>query len=67
MLPLPRHLLKTDPEDVIREIENDPLSEFVWSIRPGLEQVASHLRSMRSTLRLTSGKEIPVTTECCAQ
>lgn len=33
-LPPPRPPRKIDPEDLIREIEDDPLTQFVWSIRP---------------------------------
>lgn len=40
MLPLPRHLLTIDPEEVVHEIEDDPLSQFVWSLGPTLSKLA---------------------------
>jgi hypothetical protein len=39
MLPLPRHLLTIDPEEVVHEIEDDPLSQFLWSVGPTLEKL----------------------------
>jgi hypothetical protein len=67
MLPLPRHLLNIDPEEVVHEIEDDPLSQFVWSFRPNLETLA---RKPFARLTLWASKpqsEITTCTECGAQ
>jgi hypothetical protein len=34
---------KPDPEDVIREVENDPLSQFVWSLAPSTRKFVRNL------------------------
>jgi hypothetical protein len=65
MLPLPRHLLKTDPEEVLREIEDDPLSQFLWSFRPNLANAISKLRITPSPMGLSN--DVTCTAKCCTQ
>jgi hypothetical protein len=39
--PSPLHAPKSDPQDFIRDLENDPLTQFVWSILPDLSSSAN--------------------------
>lgn len=64
MLPMPRHLLKIDPDNVVREIEDDPLSQFLWSLRPRLGKPLHDINALSATS--TSHKDKPVS-ECSAQ
>jgi hypothetical protein len=64
MLPLPNHLLNIDPQEVLREIEEDPVSHFAWSLRSNL----SHLmRGHLNSLALKPCPEPTVSIECCNQ
>ncbi len=35
---------KTDPEEVIREIEDDPMTQFVWDLIPKLANAVQGLK-----------------------
>lgn len=43
MLPPPRHMSNIDPEDLIRQIEDDSVSQFVWSFRSNVLKVVHKL------------------------
>ena len=49
LMPL-RRACETDPEDVIREIEDDRLSQFVWSLAPAMRKAANRLSDSLSNL-----------------
>ena len=67
MLPLPRHLLKTDPEHALHEIEDDPLSQFLWSLPSTLARKMHDARAMPASWMRKPNKQEPTPTECCAQ
>jgi hypothetical protein len=67
MLPLPRHLLKTDPQDALHEIEDDPLSQFLWSLPAMLTRRMHDARAIPAAWMLKSGTDAQAGTECCAQ
>ena len=58
MLP-PVHPKKTDPENLIREIEDDPLTQLVWSfpnaVHQALHYVSAALQRSPSMARRTQG------------
>ena len=54
MLPPPRHQHKVDPETLIEQIEDDPISQFVWTIVPKTVQA---LRKLSALLRWRFGSE----------
>jgi hypothetical protein len=49
--PSPLQAPKSDPQDLIRDLENDPLTQFVWSILPELAASANKVVNLlKSTL-----------------
>lgn len=65
MLPLPRHLLTIDPEEVVHEIEDDPLSQFLWSVGPTLGKLAR--RPFGRLARTTAPQNETICTDAGAQ
>jgi hypothetical protein len=53
MLPPPRHQPKVDPEELIRQIENDPVSQFVWDIVP---EMSKAIRKISESIRPSLAK-----------
>jgi hypothetical protein len=39
----PRHPHKIDPEDLIHEIEDDTLTQFIWSLEPNISKTSISL------------------------
>ena len=49
--PSPLHAPKSDPQDFIRDLENDPLTQLVWSMLPNLAVSANKVADLlKSTL-----------------
>lgn len=67
MLPLPRHLLKNDPEDALREIEDDPLSQFLWSLPTMIARKMHAACAIPISRLLKPENDITPVTECCTQ
>lgn len=62
MIVPPRFPNKPDPEDIIREIEEDPLTEIVWSLPAAIRTVRRSLA--RLVRHIPAVPDQPQTVEC---